>query len=199
MAIHTQSEEMWSIHPREMYPDGPLEGYVNPIPPITYRGLGSWIPDQSNQAMTIIHDPNSIYTRDPGSRMGADNSLLSVHDPSPASSANPQSFTGTVPSTQGGPDSSREVGIAGVWGRATDFFTASPVAAIFLGLGGLLLFNHFALRNAGVGRGGARVGGAVASVGGTAASGATETGKSGIDAVNDAIGGAVEAVEGVTS
>lgn len=192
-------DELGSISPREFYPDGFLENYVNPVPLVTYRGEGALFPGASGPALTFIRDPNSLFTPDPGSRLDANRAELAIHDGSPIDTSEPRNLeglTGERQTTALVPNTA--VGLLGntkAW--ATNLFSTSPIAALFLGLGGLLIFNEFVLRQRGVGRGTARVGRAVAGVGTTAGSGAVATGKSGIDAVNDAVGGAVEAVEDI--
>ncbi len=173
-----------------MYHNGVLPNYVDPVNALTVRPEGSLLPPGSDYRLTTIVEDNTGGT--PGMNMMGNLPDIVTHEGNAVATNDPRTTIGKQAQTSFIPSVS-------IFDKATAFFASSPIAALFLGLGGLVAFNHFALKNRGVGRGSARAGAGVAGVGTAIAGGATDTGKASIDAVNDALGGAVEAVEGVAN
>lgn len=178
------------VHPFNWYHNGVLENYVNPVHALTYRGQGALLPGASDYRRTFVTEGDEMGDAPGGAIGGGYLPPLATHEPHPANTSEPRSPTAlAAPATH-------YVAPAPV-NRILAMFSGSPVAALFLGLTGIILFNEFALKRSGVGRGASRAGGGVANVGKEAGEGVRETSKSGIDAVNNVVGGAVEAVEGV--
>lgn len=174
-----------------LYHNGVLENYIDPVNAKTVRPEGSLIPPPSDWRITMA-DNETLNDATPGFNMTGELPAIVTHEGNPNPTNDPRTTIGKQATTVLPQQLS-------AWDRATAFFSSSPIAALFLGLGGLLLFNQVALKNRGVGRGASRAGAGVAGAGGAVVGGATDTGKAAVDSVNDVLGGAVEAVEGVTS
>lgn len=177
------------VHPFNWYHNGILENYVNPVHALTARAQGSLLPGASDFRRTMVFGEDGVM---PGAAIGMGPlPPLATHEPHPADTSEPRSLVGMqAPATH--------YQAPAVVNRITAALSGSPIAALFLGLGALVLFNEFALKRPRIARGSSRAGGGVAKVGQEAGEGVRETSKSGIDAVNNVVGGAVEAVEGAT-
>lgn len=188
--LYTNPNEMESTSPVLFYPNGVLENYVNPINELTFRGEGALLPVPSDESLTIIPDVAPEVMPTPGMNIEGYIPTIATHEGHAADTSEPRSLAGlqaTETWYQQPPAVDKFLGM----------FSSSPVAALFLGLAALLIFNSVVLRNSGVSRGARRAGAGAAGVGAAAAAGGADTASAGIQAVNDAVGGAVEAVEGI--
>lgn len=189
-------------NPRRWYPDGILANYVNPIFGAVTRpegGLG--LGPSSNPNTFVDQSLAAIDTRSPmpGTRVDPYDPLpmLAIHDPSNIDTSEPRSLSGLkATESYEMPAGVSGSGVSALVDRATAFFASSPVAAIFLGIAGLLVFNAAILKSGAINRAGRRSGAGVAAIGTTAATGAEDTGKSVMDAANKAAGSVVEVAEG---
>ncbi len=218
IAPYNNPNAIADLNLRELYPDGVLPNWINPVLQKATRPMGTATPAPSDYRKTLV-DPNQKKpgaqsrhragfgyapditgnpwgTVDPGFSQaggptGPGHPLLS-HDAHPSNTADVRTQSGILAPTpvMGGPNNFLG-GLAGLW-------HASPVAAIFFALAGLWIVNTLVLRNRGGANNARRTGAAVATVGTTAAGGAAATGGATLAAVNEAVGGAVEAVDDLT-
>lgn len=217
-ALYNNPYEIASLNLRELYPDGVLPNWTNPVLQKATRAPGTATPAPSDYRKTLV-DPNQKMpgaqsrhragqgyapditgnpwgTTDPGySQAGGPTGPglphLS-HDAHPQNTADVRTQHGILAPTPVFGGGNRWLGsLAGLW-------HASPVAAIFFALTGLWIVNALILRRGSISRGTTRTGAATARVGTAAAGGAAATGTAGIDAVNTAVGSAVEAIDDLT-
>lgn len=218
IATYNNPNAIANLNPRELYPDGVLPNWVNPILQKATRPIGTATPAPSDYRKTLV-DPNQKSpgaqsrhrsgqgwapditgnpwgTVDPGFSQaggptGPGHPMLS-HDAHPSNTADVRTQSGILAPTPILGGGNRLMGtIAGLW-------HTSPVAAIFFALAALWVVNSLLLRNRGGARNAQRTGASVARVGTTAAAGATGTAAASMDAVNTAVGSAVEAVDDLT-
>lgn len=194
-ALYGNPEEV-SANPIRWYPDGVLENYVNPVPGSTYRGPGGFIPPPSDQRLTIISDVETmelapLYPSPASGMASSDMPLIATHEGHPVDTSEPRSLDGLQAT-------STNYTIEGKVNEWIGALRGSPIAALFLGLAGIIVFSEVVLRNRarGVSSGAASIGRVAATPGATAASAYQATEKTALDSMNKAVGGAVEAVEG---
>lgn len=190
LGLYGNPAEIESTSPTLLYHNGILENYVNPINELTFRGEGALLPMASGEALTIIPDIAPEATPTPGMNPVGYVPQIATHEGHAADTSEPRSLAG-LQATETWYQAPAPVD------RFLSLFSNSPIAALFLGLGALVLFNSIVLKNRGISRGATRAGAGAAGVGTAASEGASNTATAGIDAVNSAVGGAVEAVEGI--
>ncbi len=186
MMIGAPNPHIASIHPSLAYPDGLFNDPPNLVAMATYRGEGNLWRGPSDRRI-LTYPVRGIVTTDPGSNFDPNDKPLAAVDERSIPSADPRTLSGIqgdapIPTGTRSPWS---------WGGLT---SVSPVAGLFIGLAALLLFNQMVLKQPGVNRVGRSVGQAAA----LPSRAATSTGKAAIDEANEAAGGVIEAVEGVT-
>lgn len=205
------------LNPGELYRDGILESYVNPVVVKSWRGAGAAYTPPSDYRKTVAepHRPGSKdrhrqgmgfardITGDPwgstdpgwtqgGGPSGPEPNILQAHNSSPENTAEKRTLSGlaAIPAKKQLPDS---VANNSVTRFVTGLWQSSPVASLFFALAALLVINSLFLRNRRIGR-------AVRSTG-TAASApsraATGTAAAAMDGVNNSVAAAVHAVDDI--
>lgn len=198
-----------SRNPALWYPDGLFDSYVAPQIVLSSRPEGAAFRPSSDYRQTVVPE----VLKSPGARRrgkgfpfrplypdlpASPQAPVAVHDPQPSDTADPRTQNAINTNVE------NEVVPLTLWDRILGGWATSPIGMIFLALGAVVLANELFFRRVGAGgltggaaRGARSTGAGVAGVGQAAAGGAQQTGQAGIDAVNKAVGGAVEAVEDI--
>ena len=200
---YANPDEIASRNPAQFYPDGVFDSFVPPQLALSWRPEGSAFRPSSDYRQT--RTPETL--RSPGARRRGKGhpwrptypdlpvtpqAPVAVHDPTAAGDT-------STPMTQGAMQAGVDTSPVALtwWDRIMGGWATSPVGMLFLALASVVLVNQLVFRQRGVSRGASAAGAGVAGVGSAAAGGAADTGGAAIDAVNKAVGGAVEAVEDI--
>lgn len=213
-----------TLNPRNLYPDGIIEGYTNPVFAKTVRPRGSAYLPSSDSRKTFterrLNRPGGRrmvlnrgfardITKDPwGTTQGvADGGPLGpapvalAHDASPEALADPRSHGGrTADNAQEVAAPGYTVGPSDLGSMAAQIWSGGPVVKLLIiGAAGTLVAGLLGAGPFGsVARGAGGVGRSTARVGSEVGEGARETGGAAMSGINQAFGSAVEALDKAT-